>query len=132
MEYLQIKLEINVNGKDFMMKNHLFYKLRTSGGVGVVLDYRNQKIRKKLDNKGKVHYFVGYYLSHAGDTYRMYNPKTGGITTMRDDENNETYEDDKENEDDETEKRKKIKMTKLWKMKMILKNNQIIEESSEV
>ena len=59
-------------------------KLRTFGEVGVVWDYRNQKIKKKLDNKGEIHYFVGYSTSHAGDTYRMYNPKTGGITVTRD------------------------------------------------
>ena len=45
-------------------------KLRTFGEVGVVLDYRKQKI-KKMDNKGEIHCFVGYSMSHAGDTYRM-------------------------------------------------------------
>ena len=37
-----------------------------------------------LDNKGEIHYFVGYSMSHTADTYRMYNPKTGGITITRD------------------------------------------------
>ena len=59
-------------------------KLRTFGEVGVVLDNRKQKIKKKLDNQGEIHYFVGYSTSHAGDIYRMYNPKTGGITMTRD------------------------------------------------
>ena len=59
-------------------------KLRIFGEVGVVLDYKKQKIKSKLDNKGEIHYFVGYSASHAGDTYRMYNPKTGGIKTTRD------------------------------------------------
>ena len=35
-------------------------KLRTFGEVGVVLDYKKQKIKNKLDNKREIHYFVGY------------------------------------------------------------------------
>ena len=58
-------------------------KLRMFGEVGVVLDYRKQKIKKKLFNKSEIHYFVGYSMSHAGDTYRMYNSKTGGINNKR-------------------------------------------------
>ena len=49
----------------------------------MIWNYENLKI-KKLDNKGEIHYFVGYLTNHAGDTYRIYNPKTGGITVTRD------------------------------------------------
>ena len=59
-------------------------KLRTFGEVGTLWDYKYTKIKKKLDNKGEIHYFVGYSTNRVGDTYRMYNPKTIGIAITRD------------------------------------------------
>ena len=32
-------------------------KFKTFGELGVVWDYKNQKIKKKLDNKGEIHLF---------------------------------------------------------------------------
>ena len=34
----------------------------------------------KLENNGQSYLFVGYTKDHAGDVYRMLNPKTGGVT----------------------------------------------------
>ena len=53
-------------------------KVRTFGEVGVMWDYRNKKIKKKLDNEGEIYYFVGY------STCGMYNPKIYGVTITRD------------------------------------------------
>ena len=58
--------------------------LRSFGEVGIVWDSKNQKIREKLSDRGFPAIFVGYADNHAGDVYRMYNYKTGGITTTRD------------------------------------------------
>jgi hypothetical protein len=33
----------------------------------------------KLDNRGVQFMFVGYALGHTGDTYRMWDLKTGGV-----------------------------------------------------
>ena len=58
--------------------------LQSFGEVGIVWDSKNQKIRAKLSDRGFPAIFVGFAESHAGDVYRMYNTKTGGITTTRD------------------------------------------------
>ena len=58
--------------------------LRSFREVWVVWDYKKQKIKKKLDSKGEIHYFVGYLTNHAGSVYRIYNSNTGGITTTID------------------------------------------------
>ena len=56
--------------------------LRSFGEVGIVWD--SKKIKAKLSDRGFPAIFVGYAENHAGDVYRMYNTKTGGITTTRD------------------------------------------------
>jgi hypothetical protein len=56
--------------------------LRTWGEAGVV------KIRTlstpKVADRGVPCMFVGYSKNHPGDTYRMYDPSTGGIHDSRD------------------------------------------------
>ena len=82
---LSNKVRTKSKWEKFYKKTSKFVdKLRTFGEVGDVLDYRKHKIKKKLDNKGEIHYFVEYSMSHTRNTYRMYNSKTGGITTTRD------------------------------------------------
>jgi hypothetical protein len=56
--------------------------MRTWGEAGTV------KIRTrttpKIENRGVPCMMVGYALNHPGDTYRMYDPKSGGIHETRD------------------------------------------------
>ena len=40
--------------------------------------------RTKIDPRGKVSLFVGYSTQHAGDVYRLLNPKTGRVIHSRD------------------------------------------------
>jgi hypothetical protein len=42
------------------------------------------KTKPKLDDRGVQCVFVGYALEHSGNTYRMWDPKTGGIHLSRD------------------------------------------------
>ena len=56
--------------------------LREWGEAGIVCT-RDIKT-SKLSNKGVLCMFVGYALQHAGDCYRMYNPKTKKIMISRD------------------------------------------------
>ena len=58
--------------------------LRAFGDMCIVLDQSKRKIRSKLDNRGILGMMVGYHDEHAGDVYRLYNPKTKRIMTSRD------------------------------------------------
>ena len=58
--------------------------LRAFGDMCIVLDQSKKKIRSKLDNRGILGMMVGYHDDHAGDVYRLYNPKTKRIMTSRD------------------------------------------------
>ena len=51
--------------------------LKIFGEMGVV--HQGKKIRNKLEDRGIMSMFVGYSESHAGETYRMYNVKTGRV-----------------------------------------------------
>ena len=53
------------------------YHLRTWGEAGVVC-LRDLKT-PKIHDKGITCMFVGYSIAHTGNTYRMFDPKTGRI-----------------------------------------------------
>ena len=40
--------------------------------------------RTKIDPRGKISLFVGYSTQHAGDVYRLLNPKTSRVIHSRD------------------------------------------------
>ena len=50
--------------------------LRVFGEMCVVADTDNKVGRTKIDQRGKISLFVGYSTQHAGDVYRLLNPKT--------------------------------------------------------
>ena len=50
--------------------------------VGIILVY-NKKLKKKLENKGDMFYFMGCLLNLAGDVFRIYNPRTEIISITR-------------------------------------------------
>jgi hypothetical protein len=56
--------------------------LRTWGEAGTVKV--KTKTTPKIEDRGVQCIFVGYALGHTGDTYRMWDPKTGGIHVSRD------------------------------------------------
>jgi hypothetical protein len=56
--------------------------LRTWGEAGTVKT--KTPTTAKLADRGVHCMFVGYALDHAGDVYRMWNPKTGRVHEMRD------------------------------------------------
>ena len=69
----------------FIQKKPRFIgNLRSFGEIGIVWDSRNKNMLGKLSDRGFRAIFVGYAENHAGDVYRMYNDKTGRITTTRD------------------------------------------------
>ena len=71
--------------EQFIGKNPRFLgNLCSFGEVGIVWDSKSQKMQGKLTDRGFRAIFVGYAENHAGDVYRMYNDKTGRITTTRD------------------------------------------------
>ena len=91
-EYVMIATRLNrilSNKVGAKNKWEMFYKeiprfadkSRTFGKVGVVWEYKN-KIIKLMDDKGEIQYSVEYSMNNVGDTYRMYNPKTGRITII--------------------------------------------------
>ena len=47
-------------------------------------DTDNQVGRTKIDPRGKISLFVGYSTQHAGDVYRLLNPKTSRVIHSRD------------------------------------------------
>ena len=53
--------------------------LRVFGEMCVVADTDNKVGRAKIDPRGKISLFVGYSTQHAGDVYRLLNPKKVGL-----------------------------------------------------
>ena len=58
--------------------------LRVFGEMCVVADTDNKVGRTKIDPRGKISLFVGYSTQHAGDVYRLLNPKTNRVIHSRD------------------------------------------------
>ena len=50
----------------------------------VVADTDNKVGRTKIDPRGKISLFVGHSTQHAGDVYRLLNPKTSRVIHSRD------------------------------------------------
>ena len=53
--------------------------LRVVGEMCVVVDTDNKVGRTKIDPRGKISLFVRYSTQHAGDVYRLLNPKTSRV-----------------------------------------------------
>ena len=58
--------------------------LRVFGEMCVVADTDNKVERTKIDPRGKISLFVRYSTQHAGDVYRLLNPKTSRVIHSRD------------------------------------------------
>ena len=58
--------------------------LRVFGEMCVVADTDNKVGRTKIDPRGKISPFVGYSTQHAGDVYRLLNPKRSRVIHSRD------------------------------------------------
>ena len=58
--------------------------LRVFGEMCVVADTDNKVGRRKIDPIGKISFFVGCSTQHAGDVYRLLNPKTSRVIHSRD------------------------------------------------
>ena len=58
--------------------------LRVLGEMCVVADTDNKVGRTKIDPRGKISLFVGYSTQHAGDVYRLLNPKTSRVIHSKD------------------------------------------------
>ena len=58
--------------------------LRVFGEMCVVADTDNKLGRTKIDPRSKISLFVGYSTQHAGDVYRLLNPKTSRLIHSRD------------------------------------------------
>ena len=58
--------------------------LRVFGEMCVVADTDNKVGMTKIDPRGKISLFVGYSTQHAGDIYRLLNPKTSRVIHSRD------------------------------------------------
>ena len=58
--------------------------LRVFGEMCVVADTDNKVGRTKIDPRGKISSFVGDSTQHAGDVYRLLNPKTSRVIHSRD------------------------------------------------
>ena len=67
-------------GVDAKYANHL----RVFGELCVVADTDNKVGRTKIDPRGKISLFVGYITQHAGDVYRLLNPKTSRVVQRED------------------------------------------------
>ena len=57
--------------------------LKHFGEMCVVADADNKVGRTKIDPRGKISLFVGYNTQHAGDVYRLLNPKTSRVIHSR-------------------------------------------------
>lgn len=69
----------------FYGKSPLFEKyMRTFGEKGIVTLNPGKAIKAKLDDRGIECIFVGYATNHAGNVYRMLNPKTNKVLVTRD------------------------------------------------
>ena len=58
--------------------------LRIFREIGMVLSHKQIGYKSKMSDKGKEAFFVGYTTEHAGDVYRMYDPRTKRIKISRD------------------------------------------------
>ena len=58
--------------------------LRGFGEMCVVADTDNKVGRTMTDPRGKINLFVGYSTQHAGDVYRLLNPKPSRVIHSRD------------------------------------------------
>ena len=58
--------------------------LRVVGEMCVVVDTEYIVGRTKIDPRGKISLFVGHSTQHAGDVYRLLNPKTSRVIHSRD------------------------------------------------
>ena len=58
--------------------------LRVFGEMCVVADTDIKVGMTKIDPRGKISLFVGYSTQHAGDVYRLLNPKTSRVIHSRD------------------------------------------------
>ena len=58
--------------------------MRTFGEMAMVAIHEGEKMRSKLDNRGKTCMFVGYAEHHTGDVYRFLNIHTKRIIMSRD------------------------------------------------
>ena len=58
--------------------------LRVFGEMCVVADTDNKIGRTKIDPRGKISLFVGSSTQHAGDVYRLLNPKPSRVIHIRD------------------------------------------------
>ena len=67
-------------GEDAKYAKHL----RVFGEMCVVADTDNKAGRTKIDPRGMISLFVVYSTQHAGDVYRLLNPKTSGVLHSRD------------------------------------------------
>ena len=76
----KVPLLLNFFGVDAKYAKHL----RAFGEMCVVADTDNKVGRTKIDPRGKISLFVGYSTQHAGDVYRLLNPKTSSIIHSRD------------------------------------------------
>ena len=54
------------------------------GEMCIVADVNNKIGRTKIDPRGKISLFGGYSTQHAGDVYRLLNPKTSRVIHSRD------------------------------------------------
>ena len=54
------------------------------GEMCVAADTDNKVGRTKIDPRGKISLYVGYNTQHAGDVYRLLNPKTSRVIHSRD------------------------------------------------
>ena len=67
-------------GEDAKYTKHL----RVFGEMCALADTDNKVGRTKIDLRGKISLSVGYSTQHAGDVYRLLNPKTSSIIHSRD------------------------------------------------
>ena len=58
--------------------------IKEFGEMCVVADTDNKMGRTKIDRRGKISLFVGYSTQHAGDVYRLLDPKTSRVIHSRD------------------------------------------------
>ena len=58
--------------------------IKVFGEMCVAADANNKVGMTKIDPRGKNSLFIGYSTQHAGDVYRLLNPKTSRVTHSRD------------------------------------------------
>ena len=65
-------------------RNPGFKHLRIFGEMGFVLIHSQIGFKSKISDKGRETFFAAYATEHAGDVYRIYDPKTRRIRISRD------------------------------------------------